>query len=498
MMKGRTRLTDAQRYLDTGDAVYRDIEKLIKDHSPKVKKESPGIHMVMDDYNASWENTLPLLMTQKTRGGQEYYLPNEDLMATAFKNAGRLRQLQLTIGNNQQGKELLEKGAIDWLRGKPIFDKEGLIDADKLRRVMDQNKNIIEALPASVRLKIQDEVTLADDVARRLAELDERRIQVKDADLDSLLAKASKTDADPRQTLEKAIKDPAAMRTLVNEMSKDPENLAALRRSVYDLATEGATKGGALEGFLKNNEKSMKVLFGGTGHYDDMLMLANLQRRINAFSEVTGQVPLFQTADQQLQGLFGVSVPYLTTSIRNVAMRNVSKETMAVTLGTRLINAKEQKVFQRMFTKALEDPKFADKIANLNTPSAAAAVAKQLQEFGVSPRRLTDILTAPAASRAALTEAQGLAQQGNEPVPTSMANLPVVPRGTSGPTAAQMLKAQPPAPATRGTNFNPRLPTAPAVQPGQSQVPLMYPAMFPNDPISGLLQARQAGMAPQQ
>ena len=46
------------------------------------------------------------------------------------------------------------------------------------------------------------------------------------------------------------------MRTLVNEMSKDPENLAALRRSVYDLATEGAAKGGALEGFLRNNEKA--------------------------------------------------------------------------------------------------------------------------------------------------------------------------------------------------------------------------------------------------
>ncbi len=90
------------------------------------------------------------------------------------------------------------------------------------------------------------------------------------------------------------------MRTLVNEMSKDPENLAALRRSVFDLATEGAAKGGALEGFMRNNEKSMKVLFGGTDHYDNMLKLANIQRRVNAFSDITGQVPVFQTADEQL------------------------------------------------------------------------------------------------------------------------------------------------------------------------------------------------------
>ena len=489
MMKGRTRLTDAQRYMDTGDAVFRDVEKLIMDHVPKIKQEYEGMKMILDDYKAGYENSLPLLMTQKTRGGQEYYLPNEDLMATAFKNADRLRQLQVTIGSNAQGKELLEKGAIDWLRSKPIFNNDGLIDANKLTRVMDQNKNIIEALPASVRLKIQDEVAVADDVARRLAELEERRIQAKDADLDTLLAKASKTDADPRQTLEKAIKDPAAMRTLVNQMSKDPENLAALRRSVYDLATEGASKGGALEGFLRNNEKSMKVLFGGTDHYDNMMKLANLQRRINAFSDITGQVPVFETADQQLQNLFGVSVPYLTTSIRNVAMRNVSKETMMVTLGTRLVNAKEQKVFQRMFTKALEDPKFAEKMTNLNTPSAATAITKQMQTFGVSPQRLSQILTGPAASRAAAIEAQDLAMENAPAAPAPVS------RGTAGPTAAQMLKAQPAAPATRGTNFNPRMPTAPAVQPGaQQQVPLMYPAMFPNDPISGLLQARQAAL----
>jgi hypothetical protein len=84
----------------------------------------------------------------------------------------------------------------------------------------------------------------------------------------------------------------------------------------------------------------------------------------------------------------------------------------------------------------------------------------------------------------------------SEPI-GNMGNLPVVP-GTS---AQNMLKAMPPAPPTRGTNFNPRLPTSPAVQPGggAGSIPLMYPTMFPNDPISGLLQQRQAQLqAPRQ
>ena len=86
---------------------------------------------------------------------------------------------------------------------------------------------------------------------------------------------------------------------------------------------------------------------------------------------------------------------------------------------------------------------------------------------------------------------------GDQPEPIgNMPNLPVVP-GTS---AQQMLKKLPPAPPTRGLNFNPRLPTAPAVQPGggAGNIPLMYPSMFPNDPISGLLQQRQAQLQGQQ
>jgi hypothetical protein len=62
--------------------------------------------------------------------------------------------------------------------------------------------------------------------------------------------------------LQKALADPATMRTLVTEFGEDPEMLKSLRRSVYDMATQGAQKGGALKGFLDQNEKSLKVLFG--------------------------------------------------------------------------------------------------------------------------------------------------------------------------------------------------------------------------------------------
>jgi hypothetical protein len=63
-----------------------------------------------------------------------------------------------------------------------------------------------------------------------------------------------------------------------------------------------------------------------------------------------------------------------------------------------------------------------------------------------------------------------------------------------------MLRTLPPAPPTRGTSFEPRMPTQlpAAPQSGAGQVPLMYPALFPNDPISAMLQARQAQISQNQ
>jgi hypothetical protein len=152
----------------------------------------------------------------------------------------------------------------------------------------------------------------------------------------------------------------------------------------------------------------------------------------------------------------------------------------------------ENQIYQRIFTRALEDAEFAKRITHVGTPAEAKKLAGELEKIGI-PRSayLPENITRAAVQ----TTAQ--AAMGDQPEDIgNLGNLPVVP-GTS---AQKMLKAMPPAPPTRGTNFNPRLPTAPAAAPGGApNIQLMYPAMFPNDPISGLLQQRQAQIqAPRQ
>ncbi len=159
----------------------------------------------------------------------------------------------------------------------------------------------------------------------------------------------------------------------------------------------------------------------------------------------------------------------------------------------RMAGGLENQIYQRIFTRALEDAEFAKRITHVGTPAEAKKLAAELEKIGI-PRSayLPENITRAAVQ----TTAQ--AAMGDQPEDIgNLGSLPVVP-GTS---AQKMLKAMPPAPPTRGLNFNPRLPTAPAVQPGggAGNIPLMYPSMFPNDPISGLLQQRQAQLqAPKQ
>ncbi len=172
MAKGSSRITDAQRILDTGKAVYNDIEKLVLDHVPKIKSEYEGMKNVLSDYRAGFEQSLPLLMSQKRMRGDEYLLANEDLMRRAFGSARNLQQLQVSLGGTPGFDDMLMKGTVDWLRSKGVVNQDGLVDPKKIRSVLDKNRNIVESLPDTIQTKLTDEVALADDYVKRMGEPD--------------------------------------------------------------------------------------------------------------------------------------------------------------------------------------------------------------------------------------------------------------------------------------------------------------------------------------
>jgi hypothetical protein len=473
-MSGRgTRVADAQLKLDRGNAGFKDIETLVLGAVPKVSREYEAMKMALDDYSAGYEQRLPLLLTSQKSGGREFLLPNEDLMRTAFKTAENLRQLSNTLGTNPAAEGLLTNGAIDWLRTKGVMSPEGLVDPKKIKNVLDNNKNIVNNLPAPIQQRLRDEVANADDFAKRMGDIDRRRVDATNNELDSLLTKASRPDADPQQILVGALRDPATMRVLVDQVGKDPDSLAALRRQVWEIATGGVQKGAALQDFWQNNQKSLSILFKDTEHIERLKILADLQRRVFAFTDVTGQVPAFDSTDQAMKRLFGSGIQFLTTTMREAAVGRINPSTGALAIMLRLTGSIEEQLYQRLFTKALEDPEFAKAITRVGTPAEAKKLAGMLQNIGISP---TTYLPKPA--RIAGLEASRLAQEKEE--------------GSAAPvqdTAASMLRKLPPAPQSRGMP-NLRMGPPPAATPTAAPN-LMYPTLFPNDPISQMLLQRQ-------
>lgn len=486
MSKGGTRLTDAQRILNTGDAVYNDIEKLILDHVPRIRTEYAGMKNVLADYRAGFEQNLPLLMAQKTGRGDEFLLGNEQLMQKAFSNANNLRQLQVSLAGSPGFDDLLMKGTIDWLRTKGAVNQNGLVDPKKIRSILDRNRNIVEALPDTVQSRLQNEAALADDYVRRLGELDARKVALEDDQLRDVLAKVTRPDADPQATLIAALKDPALMRSLVDRLGQQPEGLNALRRSIYDIATEGTRGGGALQTFIQNNEKALRVLYKDSKHLEDLKTLADIQRRVFALADVTGKMPSFDSLEDATRRVMGSGIGVLSTTYRSVGEGRLSPQTGMIAFTVRMMSALEKNVADSIFREAMIDPKFADSMTDPFTRSNLDVILKKLEKLGVSRTMLQ--------SRVDRTARQELSQfalgDQETPIP-GMAEAPVVPRET----AASMLRALPPAPPTTGLELLKQSSALPIGPPPNMRrgpdINLMYPALFPNDPISGMLEQRR-------
>jgi hypothetical protein len=251
---------------------------------------------------------------------------------------------------------------------------------------------------------------------------------------------------------------------------------------------QGSEKGGSLVRFIDQNEKSLRVLYKDTQHFDDLKMLADIDRRVNAMGDVAGRMASFEATDDKMKRLFGFGIQFATTTLREAATGRINPETGALALLLRLAGKVEGQLYQRMFTKAMEDPKFAHSITHIGTPQQATTVNGMLQNIGIDLTKAYEVPRAPAPSmmnRILRQEGAGALRPEQEARPA--------------PTAEQMLRAMPPAVASRGYTNQMRVGPPPSnPNGGLGNVKLMYPAMFPNDPISGLLQQRQAQLTGQQ
>jgi hypothetical protein len=200
-------------------------------------------------------------------------------------------------------------------------------------------------------------------------------------------------------------------------------------------------------------------------------------------ADVTGKLPNFESLEEGMRRVTGSGIGVMSTTYRSVGEGRLSPETGAIAFTVRMMGALEKNLSDKIFKRAMEDPALAKNMANLSTEAQSIAVMAELEKLGITRSMLS-----ARADRAARQELSDFVL-GEEEVPIpGMRQAPVVPRET----AASMLRALPPAPPTTGLEQL-RVPAKP-LNNAAPNMPLMYPALFPDDPISGLILQRQQQM----
>jgi hypothetical protein len=498
----QTRVVDADQYLALGNKVYDDFEKMILNNVPRLKQERDAMKTVLDDYRSVYEQRLPLLLGRRSNegGATRYSVPNEQVLSVAFKSAEDVRTLSALIGNNPIGLNLLEKGTLNWLQSKDIFDKAqtsptlGLILPKKISAVLQKNQNIISALPKQVQDTLRNEVDTAINVSRRLGEIKKQEDIAKDVEFDNFLSKVLRPGTDNEIVLKQALSSPIEMSKLVSAVKGDPDKLAALRRAVFDISKEGSLTGGSLKKFIEVTDKSLKVLFDEK-HLKDLAALADIQARNAALAKVTGVAPKFESHSQIFQRMLGVSIPGLMTYGRDVVGGRISPQGAAISLGVRFFSSMEEDLQNKMLLRAIADPKVAKALAEPKTAEQAKLLLREIQSTGYLSRALMADIGVTSSQLAMGDRESPIEGMSNLSPGVSRPSAAAAPRPE---TAAALLKKMPPAPQTRGMPaVSTRIPLTPPPAPAPSSAN-MYQMLFPDDPISKMMGQRQQPVAPPQ
>jgi hypothetical protein len=237
--------------------------------------------------------------------------------------------------------------------------------------------------------------------------------------------------------------------------------------------------------------------------------LGELEKRMRVSEGITDTPKPFETTDEALQRISGVSIRNISTLYRGMSGAGGYKASpmdAGIYLGMRLIGRQEYGIMDRVMQRAITDPDFAkalvDNSQQQSMQQQMAKLQKKLYREGVYIPEV--IFKAP--QRAAMI---GLSEELQEPVPQeapmaapAAPAAPVAPQpapAPAQPTAREMMqnlnRQQPTAPPTRGMQVIPAAPERnklPPQAPRSGNAAQMYQALFPNDSLGNLIQQKQA------
>jgi hypothetical protein len=507
-----------------GDELLSDVEKFVFQSFKDVPRIKELEEVYRNTFTQGYDKLFPLMITKKLPTG-EFAIGDEQVVRDALKSRENIRALNAIFGDSPTYTRQLEKAMLTRANEAGAIGKDGLFNEQAFNRFLARNKSMIDELPQSVQATLRDELKMgqrfADDLAAAKAEKD----TLADLEMDRLVKEVIKPDADTATFVQNALARPQDMRKLVDVLGKDPEQLAALRRSVWE-SVVGKMLDPAdpvmLSDFKRRYGKSLAMLYPDAKDQRNLEMLSALQERILAVSRPPGEVSPFKTFEQKLREKVGAGVGTIESTARAAAIRIISPIHAGVSIMTRLISRQQQGVAERILLNALIDDAYATRLINasagLDTPKGFGQASKLTMDVGgYLPTLIRNAPTvaaiegmqaqpqeqlplsrrpiAPAMPQAAAPQAAPAPRPAAQ-APRNLAEASMQAYGAQGPrpTPAAPAAAKTPTPgqpARRPTV--PQMPAAPQQQgpsqPGPGQE--MYRMLFPNDFVSPMMQRPQ-------
>jgi hypothetical protein len=482
-------------------------------------KNAPGIGALesayRDMFTKGFDKLFPLMATRKRPTG-EFEIGDQRLVEEALKNRDNLRSLNVIFGDNHPTyAKNLEVAVLAKARQAGVIDKDGLINPQAYNRFISglSRSGVMDDLPPSVQATLRNEAktgqAFADEIAKQKAAVE----AMEDRELDTLIKKSIRPDADTGQLVRQAVEDPAVMRKLVNTVGKDEAKLQAMRREFWEgivarLRDEADPQ--FLNDYLTRYGKSLNMLYTPE-HMNNLKLLGAIQERVFAVSRPAGALSPFRTFDVKLREKIGAGVGTIESTARAAMIRQISPQHAVVSLLSRFFTRQQQSITDKILLSALTDPAYAARLveasAPITTPKGFNQVSKLTMQVGGylpsllrnSPRIASieaiqamedEEMTRPAA----IVPPEMISPVEQRPTPAAAAR-PAVPRMPEPTFLQQYQRSIRPENVVPAPSMNlPQSRLLQSIPPGQAPQQLsgqQYQALFPNDPLSTLIQQRR-------
>lgn len=326
-----------------------------------------------DDYIRPFEQGAAYKV--RSLDGRGFFKTTDEKVADAFFQKGNTTaadQFNEIFANRPEARAALRASAVDSLREYAVRD--GVINPDRFMTWLREHRSVLQRFP-DIAAELRTPATADIAYIRRQEQLATRGRNVEESMLNRTLA-AYGRGATAESVIDGALKEPRKMAQLVGAVKRNDGAITALRRNVWDRATEGDAV--AILKFVEKNRGSLGHLFSAD-HLRAIENIAAARAMLTRVPEMQGAAYVHRPL-AWLEDAIGQSLPTAASRLFAFKSGRVQKEYLIIDSFLRSLRGRSQISADKAFKAALFDPVIAKELAHsLEVGSISVVKAKALQ-----------------------------------------------------------------------------------------------------------------------